>query len=90
MPKKKRRSSFPKTSQTYVSKYVSKKEKMDVSKKGRKPVIKKYMLMSVSADRAIRRVGTFPKGVWKEVPFEMWRQFKDADGWKGKTISEEF
>ena len=47
--------------------------------------ISKYLLRSRDADRTIIRVGAFPKGVWKEVPYETWASLKDAPGWEGKV-----
>ena len=38
--------------------------------------------MSENADRRIIRIGDFPKGVWKEVPERIYRQLKNAAGWK--------
>lgn len=49
----------------------------------------KYFLMSDNADRRIMRVGDFPRGIWKEVPFGVWQSMKDAEGWKGKVESAE-
>jgi len=46
--------------------------------------VKIYLLQSVDATRTVKRFGKFVKGAWVRVPEALFRDLKDAEGWKGK------
>jgi len=58
-------------------------------------VIQKYFLRSLDADRKVAPYGEFKKGVWNEVPYEVYLDFKrvieeargygEVPGWEIKT-----